>query len=191
MAERMIKHKVFFIWDWEAEEIWINRMANQGWNLIKVGFCRYEFEKGEPNQWQYRLQALGQHASAEESQKYMAFMESMDIEIIGTFLYWVYFRQRTENGPFEIFSDTVSKVRHMKRIMTVIYALLPALILNVVNLSNLLLRAGSFADADFTYAVCGMGLGLILALLGLLLHGLRRMHKKVRKLKSQDPFSAS
>jgi len=37
MAERMIKHKVFFIWDWEAEEIWINRMANQGWNLIKRG----------------------------------------------------------------------------------------------------------------------------------------------------------
>lgn len=189
MSEHMIKHKLFFIWNWDAEEIWLNRMAGQGWNLIKPGVFRYEFEKGEPGEWQYRLQALKYNVSAAESQEYLAFIESMGIEVVGTFLYWVYFRQKADQGPFEIFSDTASKIKHMKRIMAVIYTLLPLLILNILNVSNLLMRAENFSDADFTFIVCGFSLVLLLIITGAAVHGLWQMNRKLKKLKSQNPFS--
>ena len=183
MAERMVKHKVFFIWDWEAEEIWLNRMAKQGWNLIKVGFCRYEFEKGEPGQWQYRLQAMEKHASTEESQKYLEFVESMDIEVVDTFLYWAYFRQKTEKGPFEIFSDQESRIRHMKRIMGVIYAILPILLINLFNMTHLMsIYDGS---SPVLFVLCVLLIAFMAIFTPIAAYGLWRMHKKLKVMQAE------
>lgn len=188
MAERMVKHKVFFIWDWEAEEIWLNRMAKQGWNLIKVGFCRYEFEKGQPGEWQYRLQAMDKHANTEESQQYLDFVESMDIEVVDTYLYWAYFRQRSDKGPFEIFSDSTSKIKHMKRIMAVIYAILPVLLLNTGNMLHMLsIYDGS---SDGLLLLCILMIVFMLFFMAIAVFGLLRMHKRLKKLKTESEFNA-
>ncbi len=40
--------KIFFLWEYEKEEAWINRMANEGWMLIHTGFRKYVFEKELP-----------------------------------------------------------------------------------------------------------------------------------------------
>ncbi|MGN0779757.1 MAG: DUF2812 domain-containing protein [Aristaeellaceae bacterium] len=136
MAERKVIHKVFFIWDWEGEEIWLNNMAHHGWQLEKVGFCRYTFVKGEPDQYQYRLQALSGYPSTAESQEYIGFVESTGAELVDTFLYWAYFRQAAADGPFELFSDVDSRVKHMKRIRQVLAVLLPLIVLNFINLTR-------------------------------------------------------
>ncbi|MGN1019425.1 MAG: DUF2812 domain-containing protein [Aristaeellaceae bacterium] len=134
MAERKIVYKVFFIWDWEGEEAWLNNMSHRGWQLEKVGFCRYTFVKGEPDQYQYRLQALSGHPGTAESQEYIGFVESTGAELVDTYLYWAYFRRATAEGPFQLFSDVDSRVKHMKRIRQVIVVLMPFLILNFFNL---------------------------------------------------------
>lgn len=177
MAERMIKHKVFFIWDWEAEEIWLNRMAKQGWNLTKVGFCRYEFVKGEPGQYQYRLQALEKWPNTPESQEYIDFVESTGAELVDTLLYWAYFRQSTEIGEFQIFSDTDSRVKHMKRIQAVMIALLPLLTANLINIFLTLFR---FHDAWPMLLI----LPLYLILTSMVIFGVVRMYKKIRMLEA-------
>ena len=51
-----------------------------------------------------------------------------------TLLYWAYFRRATEDGPFELFSDVDSRVKHMKRIRQVIVVLMPLIIFNFFNL---------------------------------------------------------
>ena len=38
--------KWYFVWDFEKEEEWLNEMAEQGWILSSVGWCRYTFTKG-------------------------------------------------------------------------------------------------------------------------------------------------
>ncbi len=50
--------KIFFLWEYEKEEAWINRMANEGWMLIHTGFRKYVFEKGTPGTYTYRLELL-------------------------------------------------------------------------------------------------------------------------------------
>ena len=39
--ERKIVKKWIWIWDFDKEEHWLNTMAQSGWVLDKVGFCRY------------------------------------------------------------------------------------------------------------------------------------------------------
>ena len=52
------KRKLFWVWQWQKEENWINAMAAKGLLLTEVGFCRYEFEEGEPGAYQYCMQML-------------------------------------------------------------------------------------------------------------------------------------
>lgn len=53
-----VVYKAFPLWDWEKEAAWLNEMSRQGWQLCRVGWCRYEFEQGEPGRWQYQLEML-------------------------------------------------------------------------------------------------------------------------------------
>ncbi len=40
--------KLFLGIDYKKEEAWINKMAADGWLLVKRGIARFVFEKGEP-----------------------------------------------------------------------------------------------------------------------------------------------
>ena len=57
--ERRIIKKWIWVWDFDKEERWLNTMAQQGWVLDKVGFCRYEFipcfsERSTPTETSHR-----------------------------------------------------------------------------------------------------------------------------------------
>ena len=47
--------KWFWVWDFEKEEIWLNQMAQSGWVLDGVGFCKYHFVQCEPGEYTVRL----------------------------------------------------------------------------------------------------------------------------------------
>ena len=49
-------HKIFFVWDFEKEEQWLNTMAQSGWVLDGVGFCTYHFIPCEPGEYTVRLE---------------------------------------------------------------------------------------------------------------------------------------
>ena len=56
MAERKTIYKLWFVWDYDKEERWLNEMASNGWALVDVGFCRYTFERSEPGEYSIRLE---------------------------------------------------------------------------------------------------------------------------------------
>ena len=128
MADMKTVYKLFFVWDFEKEERWLNEMAMDGWALKDVGFCRYTFERTEPGAYTVRLEMR------KADDEYMGLMEESGAEYVGRYLQWHYFRKRTELGAFELLSDIDSRVDHLTRIGKMVMGFgLANLSLGVVN----------------------------------------------------------
>ncbi len=161
MAERKTVRKWFWVWDFDREERWLNQMAMQGWALAEVGFCRYTFEKCEPGEYIVRLQMQ------QNDPDYVAFLEEIGAEYVGRVVQWIYVRRRAEEGPFELFSDTQSRLDHLQWIARMLLAVgVMNLVIGIVN------------------ALSGNPIGAVnVALATLLMYGLGRIHGKVEQLK--------
>ncbi len=178
MKNRII-HKNFMVWQWEEEEDWLNSMAAQGWHLVGVKLWRYEFEKGEPGLYQYRLEALeSADMGSKKNQEYLSFVRDMGAEYIGHVLYWAYFRKAADDEPFELFSDIDSKLKHMARFEKLPLYALPLTVINLFNCMNLMVNL----DAP---AMGGFLLGFNAVLMGVLCYGAYRMREKRRALEEE------
>lgn len=152
MTEKMTKHRLFWVWEFEKEEKWLNEMAADGWALAEVGFCRFTFEKCEPAAYTVRLEMHG------ADDNYTAFMEETGAEYIGRVLQWIYFRKKNELGQFEIFSDIDSRINHLKKICKLLLILgLMNLFLGVVNSFNPAMNVGWLNLLIATMLMYGLG----------------------------------
>lgn len=179
---RKTVRKMFFIWDWDEEERWLNEMASQGWHFVKYRFPnQYTFEQGEPGAWQYRLQALEKKIGSKESQDYLAFLRDLDIELVNSYLFWVYLRKPNDGTPFELFSDVESRLKHMRRFMMIPTLCLLMLCLNLIWGASTLLSYGGFWGSFLVTLEC------ILAVL--LVYGVTRMSVKYHELEKQKQIN--
>ena len=108
--ERKTIRKWWWVWQFEREELWLNTMAQEGWVLSKVGFCTYHFTRCEPGEYTVRLEMHG------KDKGYLRFMEELGAEFVGSYAQWLYFRRKTVDGPFDIFSDIDSRIAHLDNI---------------------------------------------------------------------------
>ena len=53
--------------------------------------------------------------------------------MVGHYMRWVYFRKKSADGPFDLFSDFESRIRHLKRIIALV---LPITLLNLFCFFN-------------------------------------------------------
>ena len=109
--------KVFWVWDWDREEAWLNEMAAKGLALVATGYCRYDFEETEPGAYRVAMELLEHRPSDPETAHYLEFMESTGAEAVGFWMRWVYYRKKTSDGSFEVFSDHESRMKHLVRIL--------------------------------------------------------------------------
>lgn len=175
---RKTVYKLLFIWDWDEEERWLNEMSAQGWHFVQYSFpFRYTFEQGEPDAYQYQLQALEHRLSSRESQNYIAFLRDMDIELVASYLFWAYLRKPNDGKPFEIFSDVESKLRHMRRFASIPLVCLMMLCINLMWGAPVLMEHGGIVGMVL------VALEIVLALL--MIYGLTRMTVKYRELEKQ------
>lgn len=131
MIERKTIKKWFWVWEFEKEEQWLNTMVQSGWVLDSVGFCKYHFVACEPGAYNVRLEMHG----ADEN--YLTFMEEMGAEYVGRMAQWIYFRKKTELGPFDLFSDLDSRIAHLERIGKMLLAIgMANLAIGIANLFN-------------------------------------------------------
>ena len=114
---RKTVRKWFWVWDFDREEQWLNDMAAQGLALVDVGFCRYVFEECLPGEYQIRLELLDKKPTHPESEQYIRFVEETGAEQVASWIDWVYFRKKTADGPFELFSDNASRLRMLNRVI--------------------------------------------------------------------------
>ena len=128
---RKTKYKWFWVWDFEKEERWLNSMAAQGWALVSVSYCRYEFESCEPGSCAIRLEMLDAMPSSAEGLQYIGFVEETGAQYVGHVVRWAYFRKDVSKGAFNLYSDLDSRIRHVKRIQAL---LLPLAVCNICDL---------------------------------------------------------
>lgn len=158
MREKTVR-KWFWVWEFEKEEQWLNAMAMDGWTLDSVGLCTYRFRADAPGAYTIRMEMHPPEA------EYLRFMEETGAEYIGRIGQWLFFRKKTEEGVFEIFSDLDSRIRHIDRCGKILAAV-----------GALSLIVGLGAD--------GLGkLNLVCA--ALLMYGLGRIHGKRERLAAQ------
>lgn len=156
---RKTVRKWFWVWDFDKEEQWLNDMAAQGLALVDVGFCRYTFEECDPGAYQVRLELLENKPCHEESRNYIRFIEETGAQQVGGFMRWVYFRKKTADGPFDLFSDLQSRIKHLKRIIALIFPI------SLANLSIGLANVGNTAVSGIWIAKVGY-LNLVVGILG-------------------------
>jgi hypothetical protein len=170
-------YKLFWAWEFEKEEKWLNEMSAKGFQLVAVGPFRYVFDDAIKGNYQYKLELLDKMPSNPESVAYIRFLEETGAEHVGSLLRWVYFRKKTDEGSFELYSDIDSKIKHYKRIITLFLGISPLLIVNVINNLNAYLRHGLSISLIFT---------IISALLVFFIgRGAFTIHKQIQQLKKE------
>ncbi len=163
MESRKMIRKWFWVWDFEKEEEWLNEMAMSGWVLESVGICTYYFVRCEPGEYSVRLEM---HPYDEA---YISFMNETGADYVGRMMMWIYFRKKTADGPFDLFSDIDSRIQHLDRIGRV---------LSVIGIANLLIGvANTFSPARLGW------INLLCATL--LMYSLGRIHGKKEALEKE------
>jgi hypothetical protein len=116
-------YRYFSIGAYEKEEKWLNAMSARGMQLVDASGIRYVFEEGVNGEYVYRLELLQYLPSNAESQAYLRFLEETGVEQVGSYHRWAYLRKKAADGPFEIYSDIDSKIRHYRRIYSIANAI--------------------------------------------------------------------
>lgn len=164
MAETKTVFHCWWVWEFEKEEQWLNQMAQSGWLLDRVGLCIYRFVRCRPGTYSVRLEMHAVDAN------YIAFMKETGAEYVGRMLQWVYFRKKLTDGPFDLFSDIDSRIRHLDRI---------GKSLLVVGIANLGVGIMNSVQPNVR---CGW-INLLCATL--LMYGLGRIHGKKEALENE------
>lgn len=157
--------KFWSVNEYHEEEKWLNEMAAEGWNLVKTGVVKFEFESGKPNEYIYRLELLDKDASSKESQNYINFLEETGIEKVGECNNWVYLRKKTSEGPFAPANESLNGLSHEVRVLNVFEGI-RATLLVICGITAIAGTVMNFIDAEASVFQFFMGFfeGITLAL---------------------------
>lgn len=142
--------------DFEKEEKWINEMSSKGFQLRKSNGIKYSFDKGPVNEYIYRIEYI---QNPKEKVDYLAFLKEMDIEYISFVNGYAYFRKKSTEGPFEIFTDNSSKYAHINKIRSFVLIIL---FFNVFSLGILFYNSPSLWGFSLFPVVAITGLVVLL-----------------------------
>lgn len=163
-AETRRVFRLFFVWQDEAEERWLEQQAREGWRLVSPGFV-YRFERAEPGEVRYRLDYRSRMPGG--SKEYLDLFRDGGWEHVGRFGGWQYFRATSADAP-EVF-DTDSKAQKYRHLLVLLMGVL------VVNGAMLASRS-SVSDGVR---------GVQAAVVALLSYGMLRIVIRLLQLKSQ------
>lgn len=111
----MTRFKCFM--DKDLETAWLNEMAADGWKLTGFFMGFYTFEACEKGKYTYQIDFY--ERSKNGSASYDAFMRELGITVVCTWFFWTYLCKETSDGPFELYSDSESRITHYTRIRRV------------------------------------------------------------------------
>jgi len=174
-------YKLLWAWQYDKEEKWLNEMSSEGMSLVSVGLCKYIFEDSTPGEYTYKIELLNNLPSNTESMSYIRFIEEAGVEHIGSIFRWVYLKKKTEDGPFDLYSDIGSKIKYLKRLQIFFISLMfLELCAGVMNIG-----IGAFSDREIN--LTNFILGIFLLFLALMCAIASYDHsQKLRLLKKEN-----
>lgn len=114
MATTKIKKvwNFFTIAQWEEEEQWLNSMARNGWNLVRIDFLvRYVFERGTAGEYLYKLDLPDNLEHGMDEQQYCDFLKECEIDVVCRQKQWLFLRKKAADGPFNEKGDNLSRLK--------------------------------------------------------------------------------
>lgn len=177
---RTTRHKWFWAWNFDREEAWLNEMAAQGLALVAVGPLVYTFEDSAAGEYGVRLELLEDLPGTAKSKRYLEFVEQTGAEYIGSVMRWAYFRKRTADGTFDLFSDYDSRIRHLNRQLWLLGCVAVSQVCTgISNTISLAMRAPAIG---ITVAALPLGLAVLLGFGFVRVNGIKRRLKRARRL---------
>lgn len=170
----MIRWK--FTFDKDEEQDWLNDYARQGWAMVSFFVGLVTFVPCQPGEFIYQIDLVpGKGIFAKNYEDYVIFMDEMGVEILQRWGRWVYLRKRAEDGPFEVYTDTASKLALYRRIRAMFLWALAVECLCSVSVWDLLVR---FPADMFTRALAG----LYVVMFAVILRAVWQCTRKIREL---------
>ena len=90
---KKVVHKLFWAWQADEEEQWLNKKAQEGWALTDAFAVRYVFESCQPGEYVYKIIFTDGIKGSQERDDFTAFLEENGIEEVGRFHRWAYYSQ--------------------------------------------------------------------------------------------------
>ena len=164
-----------FTFDKDEEQDWLNDYCREGWAMAGFFFFFVMFVPCRPGEFIYQIDLLpGAGLRADDYEDYVSFMRDMDVEVLQRWGRWVYLRKRAEDGPFEVYTDTDSKIQLYRRIRNMF---LWVVCVNSVCCLNLVLQAVHF-NTLLTRCSAAAAALMLLAIL----RGARKCTRKIQEL---------
>jgi len=183
---KYIVHKAY--WDYEKEEQWLNEMSAKGMAFTDYSWCRYVFTDAPNSQYIYRIELLENLPTHPESIAYLRFLEENGVEYVASYMRWVYLRKPASEGPFDLYTDIDSKIKHYKRInyfwtFFMIMEFVAAFGNIAIGITNLFIgeRLGNFSYGILIIGSITLAFGLLFLALDI---PIRRKIKKLRQEKA-------
>lgn len=172
-------------WNYEKEEQWLNEKAASGLAFTDYSLCRYVFEDSSKDEYVYRIVLLDHSTKHPTSKKYIAFLEETGIEMVATYMRWLYLRKKTNDEPFVLYSDIDSKIKHYQKVsaLWLIFAGIEfgAALINIV----IGIVGGSIAIINLVLGCIVLALGFMFLVFGL------PIRQKMRRLKKEQTIRES
>jgi hypothetical protein len=176
--------KVFFAWQEGKEEEWLSKMSGEGWHLNKVGFCNYEFVKGEPKDIIYKFDY--KPFRNKKIDDYITLFEDSGWEHIAMFAGWFYFRTEAKKDyNLELYNDNASKIKKYKTLRWLLIIVCAPVFYNLQNLIGRIIRTlrSDIVD-DMLAKTLTIGLTVFFTLaLGFLIYGIIRISIIIRRIR--------
>jgi hypothetical protein len=134
MKTTLTKYKLFWPWQDEKEEAWLEDMSARGYHLSRVGLpYTYRFNKGEPRQYTYRMDYM--YLDKKKTMEYLQVFQDAGWEYLGEMSNWRYWRKPVGAGETaEIFTDNESKIKKYQRVTLFLGFMLLILLMFGINL---------------------------------------------------------
>ncbi len=116
----MKKFRIFY--DKDAENEWLDKLGDQGWQLKSFKAGMYEFEQGEPGQYYYLVELIDRVNL--DLDAYREALKPVQIDVIAHFGNYVYLRKPKKNGPFKITTPVADQIAQYNRIGLVFIAMM-------------------------------------------------------------------
>lgn len=109
-------YKLFWAWQDDQENKWLEGMAEEGWKLVKYNLLVYTFEKMEPKKYIYKTDFKSNQNR--DLQEYLTLFEDAGWEHVTEYKGWHYFRTEAAKAKTpDIYSDTDSKIEMFRRLL--------------------------------------------------------------------------
>lgn len=172
---KRVMHRLFWAWDFDREEDWLNAWAARGLALVDVCGIRYVFEEGAPGSTSTVWSCWSIRRAAPRGRCYLDFLRDLDIECVGTYGRWAYLRRRAMARPSTCSPTSTPRSRILRRIEMLVLAVL---LVQVTTAASLLHRGG-FLPEMLPIAVLWAAIMILMAC------GFVRIARKLRRLKRE------